>query len=243
MKNFLITVHETDERMYYLKTLLKGTKTDGPTHVYAPNIIVDTRVLGELEDDAYVFCGRTNEEAELLANSRNITLDVYSKDEKFQAVNSRLTAEGALKIILEKTVKGLFDLNVLVIGFGRTGAAVARILADVGAKLTVASSSSVRQAYALAERVIPTKNFDFAPYDVIVNTVPKPIITDKDTMTLKEGTLYIDLASTPAINLEYARYLGADASIYPALPAKIAPHSAGKAIFDYIQEVLWKTTK
>ncbi|MBR4800498.1 MAG: hypothetical protein IK048_02330 [Clostridia bacterium] len=238
MEKYIVNVHETDERMYYLTRMLRGRKIERPTHVFAPNIVVDARTLNEVEDGAYVFLGRTNEEAELLANSRNITLDAYSKNEKFQSVNSRLTAEGTLKIILEKTTKGLFDLSVLVIGFGRTGAAVARLLCDVGAKLTVASNSSVRQAYALAERVIAPKNFDFAPYDVIVNTVPNPIITDKDTMTIQDGTLYIDLASSPAINLEYARYLGADASIYPALPAKTAPYSAGKAIFDYIQEVL-----
>ena len=238
MDKFLINVHETDERMYYLRRMLHKTRVPVPTHVFAPNILVNVRTLEDIEDGAYVFLGRADEEAIHLANSRNITLDFYSGNEKFQAINSRLTAEGALKIILEKSVKGIFDIYALIIGFGRTGSAVARILADVGAKLDVASISSVRQAYAIAERVIAPKNFDFRPYDVIINTVPEPIIADKDTMTIKEGTLYIDLASTPAINLEYARYLGADASIYPALPAKVAPYSAGKAIFDYITEVL-----
>ena len=218
--------------------MLAKTKTKTPTHVFAPNILLTAQKLCEVEDGAYIFLGRADEEAIHLANSRNITLDFYSKDEKFQAINSRLTAEGALNIILEKSVKGTNDVRVLVIGFGRTGSAVAKILADVGAKLDVASTSSIRQAYALAERVIQPKNFNFAPYDVIINTVPQPIIPDKDAMTLKEGTLYIDLASSPAINLEYANYLGADASLYPALPAKTAPYSAGKAIFNYIMEVL-----
>ena len=237
MEKFLIEVHQTDERMYYLKKMLTA-KVSVPTHVFAPNILVDAEALHKIEDGAYIFLGRADEEAIHLANSRNITLDFYSNDEKFQAINSRLTAEGTLKIVLEKSIKGIFDLNVLILGFGRTGAAVARILADVGAQIDVASTSSIRQAYAVANRVIPPKNFDFAPYDVIINTVPKPIITDKDTMSLKEGTLYVDLASTPAINLEYANYLGANASLYPALPAKTAPYSAGKAIFNYIMEVL-----
>ena len=238
MEKFLFNVHETDERMYYLKRMLASKRVSVPTHVFAPNVIVDARLLEDVEDGAYVFCGRITQEGELLANSRNITLDAYSHDERFQKTNSRLTAEGALKIVLEKSKKGLYDLHALVIGFGRTGSAVTKILCDVGVKTTVASTSSVRQAYALAERVIPTTNFDLSPYDVIINTVPKPIITDKDAMTLVEGTLYIDLASTTAVNLEYANYLGADAKLYPALPAKIAPYSAGKAIYDYILEVL-----
>ena len=237
MEKFLATVHETDERMYHLKSMLKGKRFSRPTHVYAPNIVVGAKALEAVEDGAYVFCGRLSEESEALANSRDVTLDVYSRDEKFQATNSRLTAEGALKIVLEKSIKGIFDMRVLVIGFGRTGAAVSRILKDVGATLVVASNSSARQAYALAERVIAAHDFDLSPYDVVINTVPQPIIPDKDAMTIREGTLYIDLASTPAINLEYAKYLGADASLYPALPAKTAPYSAGKAIFDYISEV------
>ena len=233
-----IIVHETDERMYYLKKLLTNVKTARPTHVFAPNIVVTASTLEAIEDGAYIFFGRTDEETPHLANSRDILLDCYSNDEKFQSINSRLTAEGALKIVLERSPKGIADIFALVIGFGRTGSAVANILHEVSMKFDVASTSSVRQAYCIAERVISPKNFDFAPYDVIINTVPKPIITDKDTMTLKEGTLYIDLASTAAINLEYARYLGADASLYPALPAKVAPYSAAKAIFDYITEVL-----
>ena len=238
MEKFLFNVHETDERMYYLKKMLAKKTQPHPTHVFAPNIIVSARTLEDVEDGSYVFCGRVDNEATAIANSRNITLDVYSKDEKFQSINSRLTAEGTLKILLERSVKGLFDIKALVIGFGRTGAAVARILSDVGVKLDVASASSTRQAYAVAQRVVEPSNFNFAPYDIIINTVPKPIIKDKDAMTLTEGTIYIDLASMPAINLEYARYLGTDASIYPALPAKTAPYSAGKAIFDYILEVI-----
>ena len=165
MEKFLLTVHETDERMYYLKRMLKDTKVSRPTHAFAPNIVIDARALEDIEDGAYVFCGRVDKEGEALANSRNITLDVYSKDEKFQAINSRLTAEGALKILLERSTKGLFDIKALVIGFGRTGSAVARILSDVGVKLDVASVSSVRQAYAVAERVIPPANFDFVRFN------------------------------------------------------------------------------
>ena len=106
MEKFTLTVHETDERMYYLKHMLWRTKVNAYTHVFAPNVLVAAGTLAEIEDDAYLFLGRADDEAIHLADSRNITLDFYSKDEKFQAVNSRLTAEGALKIILEKAVKG-----------------------------------------------------------------------------------------------------------------------------------------
>ena len=80
--------------------------------------------------------------------------------------------------------------------------------------------------------------FDFSPYDIVINTVPLAVVNDSDLMSMSKDTVYIDLASKPAINLEYAKYLGIDADIYPALPAKTCPYSAAKAMQEYISEVI-----
>ena len=160
------------------------------------------------------------------------------QDEKFQAVNSRLTAEGALMVMIEHSVKSIIDCNVLVLGFGRMGAAVAKLLGKLDISLDVATTSSLRPAYAFANNVLPMRDFDFAPYDIVINTVPLAVVNDADLTSMKKDAVYIDLASKPAVNLEYARYLGVDADIYPALPAKTCPYSAAKAMQEYISEVL-----
>lgn len=236
-KNNLI-VHETDERTFYLKELLKGKNTDVPTHVFAPNVLIDVRTLTDVPDGSRIVCGRISQEASALSNSRDITVFDYGKDERFQAVNARLTAEGTLKAIIEHSQKSIADCHVLIIGFGRTGSAIARLLNKLDVTCDIATSSSVRPAHAFAKRVIAMKSFDFSGYDVVVNTAPAPIISDKEVMTMNKNAVYIELASVPAINLEYAQYLGIDADIYPALPAKTCPYSAGKAMFDYISEVI-----
>ena len=235
-KNFAI-VHETDERMFYLKSMLKGVVFKVPTHVYAPNVLIVANTLSAVEDGAQVFCGRVANDAEMLANSRDITLFSYNRSERFQAVNSRLTAEGTLQIIIEHSKRSIADCYVFILGFGRTGAAVANLLGKLDVALDVASTSSVRPAHAFAKRVLAMKNFDFSPYDVVINTVPSPIISDKELLSMKEDCVYIDLASKSAINLDYARYLSIDADIYPALPAKTCPYSAAKAMYDFISEV------
>ena len=149
-----------------------------------------------------------------------------------------MTAEGTLHVILSHALMALDEMSVLVIGFGRTGAAVARILRQVGVKrLTVATTASLRPAYAFADEVIPVDSFDFAHYDTVINTVPQHIIDDKAVLTFSPSALYIDLATKPALNLCFAKYLGIDAEIYPALPAKTAPLSAARAIKDYVLEV------
>jgi dipicolinate synthase subunit A len=91
---------------------------------------------------------------------------------------------------------------------------------------------------AFADNVIKAKDFDFAPYDVVINTAPQQIIDDKEVLTMSPNAIYIDLASKPALSLNFAKYLGIDAEIYPALPAKTAPISAGEAIAEYVRRVL-----
>ena len=238
MRNNNLTVHQSDERMFFLERLLLKTSFDVPTHVFAPNINVDVSVLGDIEDGARVVLGKCTDEARALAESRDITLYNIMKDERFQAVNSRLTAEGALMLMIEHSVKSISDCNVLVLGFGRMGAAIAKLLNKLDISLDVATTSSLRPAYAFANHVLPMRDFDFSPYDIIINTVPLAVVNDSDLTTVQKGAVYIDLASKPAVNLEYARYLGADADIYPALPAKTCPYSAAKAMQEYISEVI-----
>lgn len=238
MKENYLTVHQSDERMFFLSRLLNRTTFSAPTHIFAPNVNVDVKALEDIEDGATVVMGKCTDEARALAKSRNITLLNIMQDERFQAVNSRLTAEGALMVMIEHSIKSIVDCNVLVMGFGRMGAAVAKLLSKLDISLDIATTSSLRPAYAFAQHVVPMSDFDFSPYDIVINTVPLAVVNDADLMSMKKDAVYIDLASKPAINLEYARYLGIDADIYPALPAKTCPYSAAKAMQEYISEVI-----
>ena len=236
MKNNL-TVHRTDERMYFLQKLLSGESYGRDTHVFAPNVALDEEKLSEVADCGRVICGKCSDVVRNSASGRGIDVYEIMRDEKFLAVNSRLTAEGALMLMLEHSLISISDARVLVMGFGRMGAAVARLMNKLEISLDVATNGSSRPAYAFAERVVPLEGFDFAPYDVIINTVPYPIVKDSELLTMRETVVYIDLASSPAVNLEYAKYLGLDADIYPALPAKVCPLGAARAMRDYISEV------
>lgn len=237
MDKYCATIHQTDERTYYLSTMLKGKKFATPTHIFAPNVLVEARTLTQVEDGATLFCGRVLDEALHLANSRDITIYSYNSSERFQAINSRLTAEGCLKVIIEHSQKSIQDCYILIMGFGRTGAAVSKIISKLDVKHDIATTSSARPAHAFAKRIVPMREFDFSPYDVVINTVPSPIVSDKELMSMSKDAVYIDLASTCTINLDYARYLGIDADIYPALPAKTCPYSAALAMYDFIYEV------
>ncbi|MBR2334532.1 MAG: hypothetical protein IKA59_04235 [Clostridia bacterium] len=236
MADFII--HQTDARMFFLRQQL-GFSPKKNTHIFAPNILLGAKDLEGFYGGEIVVGGRADNEAIALFNSLDIKYFNMLEDEIFQARNARLTAEGTLDIILSHSFISIDRLKVLVIGFGRTGAAVVKLLRDVGVgALTVATNSSLRPAMAFADNVIKSSNFDFAPYDIVINTAPQQIIDDKEILTFSSSAIYIDLASKPALSLNFAKYLGVDADIYPALPAKTAPISAGEAIADYVRRVL-----
>ncbi len=234
-----ITVHKSDERTFFLQKLLDESNLSfsTKTHVFAPNIKITPTTLDSVQNGENIVCGRIDEDTRLLCSQRDVGVFCMIENEKFQAYNSRLTAEGALNVIANHSLKSVSECAYLILGFGRTGAACARLLNLIGATLDIATNSSLRPAHAFARAIVGLNSFDFSPYDVVINTVPKPIITDLDAMTFKQGAIYVDLASTPALNLEYARYLGVDADIYPALPAKISPISAATAMLEYIKEI------
>ncbi len=236
MKN--ITVHQSDERTYFLGELLKDVDAVLKTHVFAPNIVLNAKAVENLERRCVLIGGRADEEGAAAIKEKEICHFNILLDEDFQAENSRLTAEGALLAVLDRSLISLKDINALIVGFGRTGAAVASLFQKIGVAFDVATSSSFRPARAFANKVIATGEDDLSAYDVVINTVPLPVISDKALLTMKQGAVYIELASKPAANLEYARYLGVDADIYPALPARVCPKSAAQAMKNYILGVL-----
>ena len=138
----------------------------------------------------------------------------------------------------------LDDMRVLVLGFGRTGAAVVRLMDKLGVSVDVATTASPRPAGAFAGDIVLPGDADLALYDVVVNTVPQRVIDDERALSdderalsLRHDAVYIDLASVPGVNLAMLQGMGLDAEIYPALPAKCSPESAAAAMRDYILEV------
>ena len=236
MSEFVI--HQSDERMYYLNQLLKNQCPRATTNIYAPNILLDAKMLEDIKSETIVIGGRHEPEIPLLLNSMDIEFYNMLEDENFQARNAKLTAEGTLPIIIENTKKSLDDLLVLIIGFGRTGAAVCNLLTKLNINQVIATNSSERPAHAFSIKTIHSSNFDFSDYDIIINTVPHSIIKNKEIKTMKKDAVYIDLASKPALDLEYAKKVGINAKKYPALPAKSCPISAACAMRDYILGVL-----
>lgn len=141
-------------------------------------------------------------------------------DPFFVAKNAAITAHCAVRMITHALPCTLERCPVLVIGWGRIGKILSRLLDQMGAKVVVAARKATDRAMleALGYGAVDTYELDPTGYRVIVNTVPVPILTDCSTDALK-----IDLASVPGIT-------GTGVIWARGLPGKDAPESAAQLI-------------
>ena len=76
-------------------------------------------------------------------------------------------------------------------------------------------------------------------YDLVINTVPAPVLGPEELSDLKPGCLVIDLASKPGgVDFSAAAELGVKAIWALSLPGKTAPVTAGLAVKSTIYNIL-----
>ena len=185
-------------------------------------------------DNKLVFAGRTGEiECKKLFN-------ILSYD-GFKRANALPTAEGALAVAVESYEDTIFGSRCLVIGYGRIGSALADILANLGADVSV-STRKTGKSIPKRFNVIFTEEIEsLNGYDLVFNTADKLIISEKILANTSDDPLIIDLASLPGgVDLDAAGRLGFTALRALALPGKYSPAAAGRIISDTILEILNK---
>ncbi len=169
----------------------------------------------------------------------------YAARDDFAVLNAVPTAEGAVETAMREYEGTIFGSRSLVVGFGRIGKILAKMLASLGSSVTVCARKPRDFAYieALGYRAKNTASLSVIHgYDLIFNTVPALIFDEALLKNTDRSALIIDLASLPGgVDFESARALGIDARRALGLPGKCAPKSAGeiikKTVFSIIEEV------
>ena len=148
-----------------------------------------------------------------------------SLDEDFLLENATLTSEATLGILLNSSGKSVSNMRVGIVGYGRIGKSLTRMLLYLGASVKVYSSSDVKRLN-LGEWGVATSGStvgaDLSDLDVLINTAPAAIF-DTDNEAFSSGLRVIDLASGD--NFPGLRSV----EKYPSIPAKMFPSTAGVA--------------
>lgn len=191
-----------------------------------------------------ILCGgKLSPPVQELALEQGAAVYDYFAREELAVKNAVPTAEGAIQIAMEELPTTLFGSRVLVIGYGRLGKLLAHRLKGLGARVTVSARSysdlAWIEAYGYcAERTDQLKGW-LCNYDLIINTVPAPVLGEAELEDLSPDCLVIDLASRPGgVDFEAAAALGIKVIWALSLPGKVAPVTSGRIIRDTIYHIL-----
>ena len=144
----------------------------------------------------------------------------------YLARNASITAHCTLELALTKLPITLEKCPVLVIGWGRIGKCLAKLLHGMGADVTVAARKESRRVMidALGYRSCPMEALHTENYRLIINTVPAMVLPSAPGTGLK-----LDLASVPGIRSK-------DVIHAKGLPGLLAPESSGALIAQVITQ-------
>ncbi len=163
----------------------------------------------------------------------------YGKSDAYAYKNAVPTAEGAIRIAIERTPFTLWQSRVLVIGYGRVGKVLAERLRAFGCFVTVAARKPADHALSGVfgfETTDSTALSDLHKFDIIFNTVDVPIL-ETAAKSLVEKCV-IDLSSRGGLSAESAKQNRIDYCFAPGLPGKTAPVTAGKIVAETVHEIL-----
>jgi len=190
-----------------------------------------------------VCAGRVDAAAADCAKRSGVGLIDYFEREELCVLNAAATAEGALELLIRETPRTLLGSRVLIVGYGRIGRILAARLRDMGCAVAVASRKYADAAWCRAFGLEPldTRALEghLRDFDMVVNTVPAPVLGEARLRELRPGALCMDLASRPGgVDFAAAAALGVHAVWALSLPGEVAPVSAGEIIRDTIYNIL-----
>ncbi len=168
-----------------------------------------------------------NLETDVLTDYRKIDL---LKDPFFLAKNAAITAECALQISAPYLLTTFADSKALILGWGRIGKHLAKLLSSLGCCVSIAARKESDRAM-LETLGYTAVDFSQIPqiltqYTILYNTVPN-LPLHSDVLDAWHSGTAIDLASAPGMN---------GRNVIPArgLPGKYAPKTTGKLIAETV---------
>lgn len=149
--------------------------------------------------------------------------------------NAIPTAEGAVEAAIHASSTTIFGSSILITGFGACARYLARILAALGAKITIVARkrAALMEAATFGYTAINFSQLAASAldFDYIFNTVPSLVLTAPVLAQLHKDVIIIDLASAPGgTDFNTAKQLGINAMLLSGLPGKVAPVTAGKML-------------
>ena len=182
-----------------------------------------------------VFGGAVKRVSAEIAEKHGIAVTDYGMIEDIAVRNAVPTAEGALEVAMKELDVTVRGSCAAVIGYGRCGSELARLLKALGAEV-VGIARSGRDRAKMSKDGVRGYGFErlseaLCEADIIFNTVPFHVIDCQTLAELPRGSVIVELASAPGgVDRECAAEYGVKVIHAPSLPGKYAPKTAAEII-------------
>ncbi|MRG85347.1 dipicolinic acid synthetase subunit A [Salinibacillus xinjiangensis] len=196
-----------------------------------------------LKPSTLVFTGITNNYLTTLCDKHNLNLIPLFNRDDIAIYNSIPTVEGTVMMAIQYTDFTIHDSDVVVLGFGRTGITLARTFKALGARVKVGARkpSDLARIYEMGFEPFETKtvNEHVSDCNILLNTIPAPVVNVKVIQNMPQDGIIIDLASKPGgTDFRYAKKRGVKAILAPSIPNMVAPKTAGDILASVIVQIL-----
>lgn len=160
--------------------------------------------------------------------------------------NAVLTAEGLVSSIITHTDSTIKNARILILGFGKCGINVARILTSLSGKVSIYDHTALHliQARAYGYEGIEYEDLihHIHKFDMIINTVPTDIFQEIHYMKAKNSCVLFEIASAPyGFKEDFANKYNLSLITCPGIPGVTAPKAAGELIAKSIISYLERT--
>lgn len=222
------------------------TLKEGLLHApFADNTVTGEELATALPPGLPIFAGSVSPQLQKLCRSRNVHLTDLLSIEALAVKNAELTAQCALRVLLQELPYSLNHQPALLLGAGRIGKLLGLKLRALGTQVTVCSRREEDKAWCAALGLTPGDIRHLTPLlpgcPLLINTVPAQILSREDLALLPKDAQLFELASHPGgFQPLHARNLGLTVHCCGGLPGKYAPQSAADAIAETIYQELEK---
>lgn len=199
------------------------------------------KFMGLLKPGQFLFGGNIPKEILATCREKQVSAIDLLKDPSLQLANAALTAEGLLSSIIAETPFSLRGRNLLLLGFGRCGQEIGKLLTCFNMKISAYDKDASCLLQARMQDITPLGpeelQFSLAAYDLIINTIPSQILTPQQLSQLSDTCLLFDIASAPGgFENTIIQDLKLKLVCCPGIPGKVMPRTAGELIGKTILE-------
>ena len=196
----------------------------------------ENELCSVLAKSASVFGGMVSESLIKKVKEKGADIVDYYKNEDLLRANATLTAESAM-LLLEQEKIPVKNKRVLVLGFGRCGSELARLIKSAGGNVTVVTGKKTINGYSYFG--FSSLRESISAFDLVINTVPSQVLGSEELKRMNKDSSVLEIASAPyGVDFDCAEREKIRVIRAPSLPGRFFPERAGEAIAQTIESLL-----